>query len=156
MLKMYRGADEFLARPRRKQASACVRMAWISFGPLPCRKKKNLIPACASILLKSRASLTSFQACFLPGRAKDLSAPGMFAVLFDVAKWPHTAARHVRYAYSELHLYRSSRNILLRFKTSSFQTFLYLKLWLLTDSAELEIRAYGKWSRFFFFWYLEM
>ena len=28
-----------------------------------------------SMLLKSRASLTCFRACFLPGRAKDLSAP---------------------------------------------------------------------------------
>ena len=28
-----------------------------------------------SILLKSRASLTCFRACLLPGRAKDLSAP---------------------------------------------------------------------------------
>ena len=27
-----------------------------------------------SMLLKSRASLTCFRACFLPGRAKDLSA----------------------------------------------------------------------------------
>ena len=27
-----------------------------------------------SVLLKSRASLTCFRACFLPGRAKDLSA----------------------------------------------------------------------------------
>jgi len=27
------------------------------------------------MLLKSRASLTCFRACFLPGRAKDLSAP---------------------------------------------------------------------------------
>jgi len=28
-----------------------------------------------SMLLKSRASLTFFRACFLPGRAKELSAP---------------------------------------------------------------------------------
>ena len=28
-----------------------------------------------SMLLKSRASLTCFRACFLPGRAKDFSAP---------------------------------------------------------------------------------
>jgi len=28
-----------------------------------------------SMLLKSRASLTFFRTCFLPGRAKDLSAP---------------------------------------------------------------------------------
>jgi len=31
-----------------------------------------------SILLKSRASLTCFRACFAPGRAKDLSAPLVF------------------------------------------------------------------------------
>ena len=30
-----------------------------------------------SMLLKSRASLTCFRACFLPGRAKDLSAHGI-------------------------------------------------------------------------------
>ena len=40
--------------------SACssnvsVRMAWISFGTLPCRKKENLMTACVSMLLKSRA-----------------------------------------------------------------------------------------------------
>jgi len=48
-------------------------MAWISFGALPCRKR-SLMTARVSILLKSRASLTCFRACFLPGRAKDLSA----------------------------------------------------------------------------------
>ena len=31
-----------------------------------------------SMLLKSRASLTCFRACFLPSWAKDLSAPGIF------------------------------------------------------------------------------
>jgi len=51
-------------------------MARISFGALPCRKKKrNLMTARVSMLLKSRASLTCFRAFFLPGRAKDLSAP---------------------------------------------------------------------------------
>ena len=39
------------------------------------KKKKNLVAARVSMLLKLRASLTCFQACFLPGRAKDLSAP---------------------------------------------------------------------------------
>ena len=70
-------ADKSLARPGRKQAIVSVRMAWISFGALPCRKKKkkNLMTACVLMLLKSRASLTCFWACFLPGRAKDLSAP---------------------------------------------------------------------------------
>jgi len=36
----YSGAAKSLVRPRRKQASVSVRMAWISFGALPCRKKK--------------------------------------------------------------------------------------------------------------------
>ena len=42
-------------------------------------KKKNLMTARVSMLLKLRASLTCFRACFLPGRAKDLSAPRYFA-----------------------------------------------------------------------------
>jgi len=67
-------ADKSLARPGRKQANVSVRMAWISFGAFPYRKR-NLMTARVSILLKSRASLTFFRACFLPGRAKDLSAP---------------------------------------------------------------------------------
>jgi len=37
----YRGADKSLARPGRKQANVSIRMAWISFGALPCRKKKT-------------------------------------------------------------------------------------------------------------------
>ena len=36
----YRGADKSLAQPGRKQANVSVRMAWISFSTLPCRKKK--------------------------------------------------------------------------------------------------------------------
>jgi len=39
-IKLYRSADKSLARPGRKQANVSVRMAWISFGTLPCRKKK--------------------------------------------------------------------------------------------------------------------
>jgi len=76
------GADKSLARPGRKQANASVRMAWISFGALPCRKN-NLMTFCVSILLKSRASLTCFRACFLPGRAKDLSAPRYLCTLWS-------------------------------------------------------------------------
>jgi len=64
----YRGADKSLARLGRKQANISVRMACISFGVLPCRKKKNLMTSRVSMLLKSRASLTCFQPCFLPGR----------------------------------------------------------------------------------------
>ena len=75
VISSYRGAGKSLARPGRKQANVSVRMTWISFGTLPCRGKKNLMTARVSTLLKSRASLTCFRACFLPGRAKDLSAP---------------------------------------------------------------------------------
>ena len=53
-------ADKSLARPERKQANVSVRMAWISFGALPCRKR-NLMTARVSILLKSPASLTCFR-----------------------------------------------------------------------------------------------
>jgi len=37
-----------------------VRMAWISFGALPCRGEKNLMRARVSMLLKSRASPDMF------------------------------------------------------------------------------------------------
>ena len=37
LLREYRGADKSLARPGRKQANVSVR---ISFGALPCRKRK--------------------------------------------------------------------------------------------------------------------
>jgi len=71
---LYRCADKSLARPGRKQAYVSVRMAWISFGALLCRKKK-LMKARVSMLLKSRVFLACFRARFLPGRPKDLSAP---------------------------------------------------------------------------------
>jgi hypothetical protein len=39
-----------------------------------------LMAARVLMLLKSRASLTCFRACFLAGRAKDLSAPRHFQI----------------------------------------------------------------------------
>ena len=52
---------------------------WCEFPSTPCLAGGwgggKLITAHVSMLLKSRASLTCFRACFLPGRAKDLSAP---------------------------------------------------------------------------------
>jgi len=60
----YRGADKSLARSEKTQANISVRMAFVSFGALPC-KKKSLMIARVSMLLKSRASLTCFRACFL-------------------------------------------------------------------------------------------
>ena len=37
-----KGADKSLARPCRKQTNVSVRMAWISFDVLSCRKEKKL------------------------------------------------------------------------------------------------------------------
>ena len=37
--QLYRGADKSLAWLGKKQANVSVRMAWISFSALPCRKK---------------------------------------------------------------------------------------------------------------------
>ena len=49
---------------------------WREFISAPCLAgKKKLDDSSGLMLLKSRASLTCFRACFLPGRAKDLSAP---------------------------------------------------------------------------------
>jgi len=52
---------------------------WREFPSAPClAEKKNMTTARVSMLLKSRVSLTCFRACFLPGRAKNLSAPWHF------------------------------------------------------------------------------
>jgi len=51
---------------------------WREFPSAPCLAgRKNSMIVRVSMLLKSHASLTCFRACFLPGRAKDLSAPGI-------------------------------------------------------------------------------
>jgi len=48
---------------------------WREFSSVPCLAgKKNLMTARVLMLLKSRKSLTCFRACFLLGRAKELSA----------------------------------------------------------------------------------
>jgi len=39
---VYRCAGKSLARPGRKQVNISLRMAWISIGALPCKKKNNL------------------------------------------------------------------------------------------------------------------
>jgi len=37
---LHSGADKSLAWPGKKQVNVSVRMGWISFGALPCKKKK--------------------------------------------------------------------------------------------------------------------
>ena len=59
---------------------------WGEFPSAPCHageKKKKLMTARVSMLLKSRASLTCLGACFLPGRAKDLPTPGILSGAID-------------------------------------------------------------------------
>ena len=52
---------------------------WSEFPFASCRAGAgNLMTVRVSMLLKSLALLTCFRACFLPGRAKDLSAPWYF------------------------------------------------------------------------------
>ena len=49
---------------------------WREFPSAPCLAgKRNLMTTRVSMLLKSRASLTCFRACFLPGWAQELSEP---------------------------------------------------------------------------------
>ena len=56
---------------------------WREFPSAPCLAGvKNLMTARVSMLLKSRASLTFFRACFLPGLAKDFSAPWVYWLRF--------------------------------------------------------------------------
>jgi len=55
---------------------------WREFPWAPCLAgKRTLMTARVSMLLKSRASLTCFRACFLPGRDKDLSAPRYIIII---------------------------------------------------------------------------
>ena len=79
---------------------------------------KNLMTARFLMLLKSHASLTCFRACFLPGRAKDLSAPQYVEYLQDVSEEGITVSTcifaHVR------HLTNSPNFIHLQIQESSF------------------------------------
>ena len=73
---------------------------WREFPSPPCLAgKKELVTTHVSMLLKSRESLTCFVACFLLGRAKDLSAPDVGSLVDDklclicdveyIMKWKH-------------------------------------------------------------------
>jgi len=78
MSSKYRGADKSLARPGRKQARKHVRDAR-DFNNIETRA---VIKFCSFLQGKApkeiNAMLTETLACFLPGRAKDLSAPLYF------------------------------------------------------------------------------
>jgi len=88
---------------------------WREFPLAPCLagKKRNLMTAHVSMLLKSLASLTCFRACFLPGRAKDLSAPGNSLICFSLAVHQYYSFQKCSiflWFYFCLHLYRKVLN----------------------------------------------
>ena len=55
-------------------------MAWISFGALPCRGQKTWWELASRCCWNRARRLACFRACFLPCRAKDLSAPRVYTV----------------------------------------------------------------------------
>jgi len=72
----YRGADKSLALPgKEKKGNVSLRMAWISFGALPCRGKENLDESSCLDVVEIARIPDVLQRFFLSGRAKDLSAP---------------------------------------------------------------------------------
>ena len=71
---MYRGADKTLARPARKQARKYVRDAR-DFNKSEKRAVIKFLFLQGKAPKETHAILTEILACFLPGRAKDLSAP---------------------------------------------------------------------------------
>jgi len=71
---MYRGADKSLPRPGRKQAWKHVRDAR-DFNNIETRAVIKFVFLQGKAPKEIHAILTETLACFLPGRAKDLSAP---------------------------------------------------------------------------------
>ena len=71
---IYRGADKSLARPGRKQAQKHVRDA-CDFNNIETRAVFKFVFLQGKAPKEIYGILTETLSCFLPGRAKDLSAP---------------------------------------------------------------------------------
>ena len=71
---LYRDADKSLARPGRKLARKHIRDA-CDFNNIETWAVIKFFPLQGKAPKKIHAILTEILACFLPGRAKDLSAP---------------------------------------------------------------------------------
>jgi len=74
LVSIYRGADKSLARPGRKQARKHVMNAR-DFNNIETGAVINFFFLQGKVPKEIHAILTETLACFLPGRAKDLSAP---------------------------------------------------------------------------------
>jgi len=99
---MYHGADKSLARPGRKQARKHVRDAR-DFNNIETQAviKFFFFPLQGKAPKEIRAILTETLACFLPGRAKDLSAPLLFVANVTGCPVLGTAAVIPRYTSSQ-------------------------------------------------------
>jgi len=73
-LLLYQGADKSLAQPGRKQAWKLARDA-CDFNKIETRAVIKLLFLQGKAPKEIHAILSETLACFLPGRAKDLSAP---------------------------------------------------------------------------------
>jgi len=76
----YRGADRSLTRPGKKQARKHVRDAR-DFNNIETRAVIKLFFLQGKALKEIHAILTEILGCFLPGRAKDFTAP-LYAHVF--------------------------------------------------------------------------
>jgi len=83
LLNIYWGADKSLARPGRKQAWKHVREVR-DFNKIETQAVIKFLFLQGKVLKEIHAILTETLACFLPGRAKDLSAPLYISLHFDV------------------------------------------------------------------------
>jgi len=79
----YRGADKSLSRPGRKQARKHIRDAR-DFNNIETRALIKFLFLQGKAPKEIHAILTETVACFLPGRAKDLSARVLITVFKDV------------------------------------------------------------------------
>jgi len=75
---------------------------WREFPSGPCLAKKKFMTARVSMLLKSRASLTCFRACILPGQ--DLSAARYLYCLLNICYMFRPSLRHHQLLISQNHL----------------------------------------------------
>ena len=74
LLLLYQGADKSLARPGRKQTWKHVRDTWI-FNNIETQAVIKFLLLQGKTPKEIHDILTETLACFLPGRAKDLTAP---------------------------------------------------------------------------------
>ena len=82
ILDLYRGTEKSLARPGRKQAGKYVRDAR-DFSNIKTRAVIKFFFLQGKAPKEIHAILTQTLACFLPGSAKDLSAPLYYITHFN-------------------------------------------------------------------------